>query len=161
VTAGNVRTTDMATGSVTTRPGDIGTVRFTGLSEDVKDIEIWLPHNEMTELVSLRTDAPTEPVPESGRMVWLHHGSSVSQGSNARLTLDIIRNVLSRIVIERSVDDPGPHYLDGRELYGEADLADLPLPDQLHPDAATHRLIGRRFAEREFVDGGPLAAVSR
>lgn len=286
VAAGNVRTTDMATGSVTTRAGDVGTVRFTGLSSNVKDIELWLPHNEMTELVSLRTDAPTEAARESGRMVWLHHGSSISQGSNAespsttwpalaaarggvqlislgfgggalldpfvaramrdaaadlisikiginlvntdlmrlralapamhgfldtvreghpgtpllvvspllcpihedtpgpaapdlidlsagkltfratgdpadrtRLTLDIIRKELSRIVIERSVDDPGLHYLDGRELYGEADLAELPLPDQLHPDAATHRLIGRRFVERAFVEGGPLAAV--
>jgi hypothetical protein len=29
------------------------------------------------------------------------------------------------------------HYLDGRDLYGQADAAELPLPDQLHPDAAT------------------------
>ena len=37
-------------------------------------------------------------------------------------------------------------HLDGRELYGEADAARLPLPDQLHPDAETHRMIGERFA---------------
>jgi phospholipase/lecithinase/hemolysin len=31
-------------------------------------------------------------------------------------------------------------------LYGPADEATHPLPDQLHPDTATHRLIGERFA---------------
>jgi hypothetical protein len=76
-----------------------------------------------------------------------------------RLTLDVIRNELSRIVLERSVEDPNLHYLDGRELYDEADFAELPLPDQLHPDAAAHRLIGERFAERAFAAGGPLAAA--
>ena len=30
---------------------------------------------------------------------------------------------------------PAPAYLDGRELYGEADHAELPQPDALHPDA--------------------------
>ena len=53
----------------------------------------------------------------------------------------------------RAENDPNLHYLDGRELYGEADLAELPLPDQLHPDAATHRLIGERFADLAFGEG--------
>ena len=30
-----------------------------------------------------------------------------------------------------------------------------PLPDQLHPDAATHRLIGERFAGTLRMLGGP------
>ncbi|MGQ4424554.1 lipase, partial [Streptomyces violaceoruber] len=46
------------------------------------------------------------------------------------------------------------YYLDGRELYGQADAADLPLPDDIHPDAATHRLIGERFAKLAFADRG-------
>jgi hypothetical protein len=33
--------------------------------------------------VALRTNAPIMPTPEGGRPVWLHHGSSISQGSNA------------------------------------------------------------------------------
>ena len=37
----------------------------------------------------------------------------------------------------RRADDVHLHYLDGRELYGEADAARLPLPDALHPDAET------------------------
>ena len=241
----------------------------------MKDVEIWLPHDETTELVALRTDAPVEPAPAGGRPVWLHHGSSISHGSNAaRPTGDlagarrrprrrrpgqprprrqraarpvhrrarmrdtpadlisvkiginlvntdlmrlraftaavhgfldtireghpttpllvvspllcpihedipgpsapdlaalaegrlasvppatravarreadarVVREELARIVAQRADDDPHLHYLDGRELYGEADHGRLPLPDALHPDAATHQLIGERFA---------------
>ncbi|EFE84370.1 predicted protein [Streptomyces albidoflavus] len=45
----------------------------------------------------------------------------------------------------------------GRELYGEADHAELPLPDELHPDAATHRRMGERFAALAFAPDGPFA----
>ena len=75
-----------------------------------------------------------------------------------RLTLTSIRAELARIVSLRAADDPHLHYLDGRELYGEADFAELPLPDQLHPDAATHLRIGERFAEWAFGVDGPFAA---
>ncbi|MFE3186580.1 GDSL-type esterase/lipase family protein [Streptomyces violascens] len=83
VAGGNTVTIDMSTGSITTAPGEVGTLRFAGLPDTVKNVEIWLPHNETTELVALRTDAPVEPVPDSGRKVWLHHGSSISHGSDA------------------------------------------------------------------------------
>ncbi|MFI6470815.1 GDSL-type esterase/lipase family protein [Streptomyces sp. NPDC050516] len=83
VAGGHTVTIDMTTGSVTNDPGPVGTLRFTELPADVKDVEIWLPYNERTELVALRTDAPVEPVPDSGRKVWLHHGSSISHGSDA------------------------------------------------------------------------------
>lgn len=284
---GNTLTIDMAAGSAEHRPGSVGTLRFTGLPERLKDIEIWLPHNETTELVALRTDAPVEPVPDRGRKVWLHHGSSISHGSDAaspsttwpalaaslggvdlinlgfggsalldpftaralrdtpadlisvktginvvnadlmrlrafgpavhgfldtvreghpttpllvvspilcpihedtpgpsapdfgamgegrlrfvamgdpaerasgKLTLGVIRDELARIVEQRAADDPHLYYLDGRDLYGEADFAELPLPDELHPDAATHRRIGERFAERAFAANGPFGA---
>ncbi len=284
-TGGNTLTVDMATGSAEHRPGPVATVRFTGLPDRVKDVEIWLPHNETTELVALRTDAAVEPAPGRGRRVWLHHGSSISHGSNAasptavwpalaaslggaelvnlglggsalldpftaramreapadlislkiginlvnadlmrlrafgpavhgfldtlreghpgtpllvvspilcpihedtpgpcafdpdslrtgelrfratgdpgeraagKLTLTVIREELERIVHQRAAEDPNLHYLDGRELYGEADNAELPLPDELHPDTATHRRIGERFAERVFGAGGPF-----
>ncbi|WP_329612907.1 GDSL-type esterase/lipase family protein [Streptomyces brevispora] len=287
VTGGNVLMVDMTTGSAEARPGPVGTVRFPGLPEGVKDVEIWLPYNETTELVALRTDAPVEPAPDRGRKVWLHHGSSISHGSDAasptttwpalaaslggvelinlglggsalldpftaramrdtsadlisvkiginlvntdlmrlraftpavhgfldtireghpttpllvvssvlcpihedtpgpsapdfsnlgegrlqfkaagdpaeraggKLTLNVIRDALSGLVEQRSADDPNLYYLDGRSLYGEKDFAELPLPDRIHPDAATHRRMGDRFAALAFAPGGPFSA---
>ncbi|MFF9809037.1 GDSL-type esterase/lipase family protein [Streptomyces coeruleorubidus] len=288
-TGGNVLTIDMATWEGEITRGPVGTVRFTGLPAREKDVEIWLPHNETTELVALRTDAPVQPVPDRGRRVWLHHGSSISHGSDAasptaiwpaiaaslggvelinlglggsamldpftaramrdtpaalisvkmginivngdvmrlrafgpavhgfldtireghpdtpllvvssvhcaihedtpgptapdlgglgegrlrfsamgdpaevaagKLTLAVIREELSRIVRQRAADDPNIHYLDGLDLYGESDAAELPLPDEVHPDAATHRHIGERFHELVFTAGGPFAPGS-
>ncbi|GAT80716.1 lipase [Streptomyces sp. F-3] len=288
VTGGNTLTVDMAAGTAEHRPGPVGTLRFTGLPGTLKDVEIWLPHNETTELVALRTDAPVEPVPDRGRRVWLHHGSSISHGSDAasptatwpalaaslagvdlinlglsgsalldpftaralrdtpadlislkiginlvntdlmrlrafapavhgfldlirekrpttpllvvsplycplhedtpgptvpdlaglgagrlrfrsagdpaeraagKLTLSVVREELARIVRQRAADDPHLHYLDGRDLYGEADHAELPLPDGLHPDTETHRRIGERFAARAFAPAGPFGAA--
>ncbi|MDV8071420.1 SGNH/GDSL hydrolase family protein [Rhodococcus sp. IEGM 1366] len=282
---GNTVTVDMATGATRMDVGPVSTVRFADLSDRLKEVEIWLPHNETTEIVGLRTDAVISPASDEGRRVWLHHGSSISHGSGAasptatwpvlaaslagvdlinlgmggsalldpftaramrdtsadlisvklginvvntdlmrlrafgptvhgfldtireghpstpllvvspiycpihedtpgpgafdfeaisrgelrfvatgdpaeraagKLTLRIIRDELSRIVAERAISDPNVHYLDGLELYGATDHADLPLPDQLHPDAATHRLIGDRFGGRAFGDGGPF-----
>jgi hypothetical protein len=71
-----------------------------------------------------------------------------------RLTLEVIRTELARVVEQRSATDPQLSYLDGRELYGVPDQAAHPLPDDLHPDAATHRLIGERFARRVLAGSG-------
>ncbi|MFJ8733944.1 GDSL-type esterase/lipase family protein [Streptomyces bauhiniae] len=290
VTGGDTLTIDMSTGAAELTPGPVGTARFTGLSAEDKTVEIWLPHNETTELVALRTDAPVAPVPASRRPVWLHHGSSISHGSDAasptgiwpavaaslagvelvnlglggsalldpftaralrdtpadlisvklginlvntdlmrlrafgpavhgfldtvreghpdtpllvvspllcpmhedtpgptmpdlaalsegrlafraagdpaeaaqgKLTLNAVREELARIVAQRSAEDPHLHLLDGRELYGEADFAELPLPDGLHPDGAAHRRIGERFAALAFAADGPLDPNAR
>ncbi|MFF2523308.1 GDSL-type esterase/lipase family protein [Streptomyces liangshanensis] len=284
VPGGNVRTiVDMVTQAAELTEGPPGTARFTGLPARDKHVEIWLPHTEITELIALRTDAPVEPAPDSGLNVWLHHGSSISHGSNAthptgvwpavaaslggvelvnlgfsgsalldpftarairdtpadlislkiginvvnadvmrlrafgpavdgfldtvreghpvtpllvvsavlcpvqedtpgplapdfdggtlrfratgdpaeraagRLTLNIIRAELARIVARRAADDPHLHYLDGRELYGEKDYAEFPLPDGVHPGPEGHRRIGENFARLAFGAGGPLA----
>ncbi|MEV7547160.1 GDSL-type esterase/lipase family protein [Streptomyces sp. NPDC089915] len=280
---GDTLVLDPATGRAEHRTGPPATLRFTGLPGRTKDVEIWLPHDETTELVALRTDAPVSPAPAGGRRVWAHHGSSISQGSGAthptgtwpalaaslggvelvnlglggsalldpftaralrdhpadlisvklginlvntdlmrvrafgpavhgfldtvreghpdtpllvvspilcpihedtpgptafdtaalaagrlrfratgdpaeraagKLTLTVIREELARIVRQRAQEDPHLYHLDGRELYGEADAAALPLPDALHPDAATHRLIGERFARLAFGADG-------
>ncbi|WP_306367467.1 GDSL-type esterase/lipase family protein [Nocardiopsis sp. CC223A] len=286
VDGGDTLVIDMTTGAVEHRPGPVGTVRFTGLPDRDKDVEIWLPHNEATTPVALRTDAPVAPAADRGRRVWLHHGSSISHGSDAasptaiwpavaaaragvdlvnlglsgnavvdpftartmrgvpadvisvklginvvnqdamrrrafgpavhgfldtvreghpdtpllvvspihcaiheevpgptqmdvsalaegrlsylaqgdaaeraagRLALTDIRRELARIVKERASRDPHLHYLDGLELYGEADAAELPMPDSLHPDTAAHRRIGERFADLVLGAGGPPA----
>ena len=73
----------MATGVARRDVGAACTSRFANLSEGAKDVELWLPHNETTELIALRANAPLEVAPPNGRPVWLHHGSSISHGSNA------------------------------------------------------------------------------
>jgi hypothetical protein len=280
VDGGNVMTINLATGAMHTEAGAPGTVRFAGLAPRAKQVEIWLPFNETTALVALRADAPITPLPATTRPVWLHHGSSISHGSDAasptaiwpaiaaaarnwdlvnlgfggsalldpfvarvmrdtpadcisvkmginlvnldvmrlralgpavhgfidtireghpdtpllivspilcpihedapgptmpdvgalregvlrfratgnpaervagKLTLNIIRAELARIVAQRAVTDPQLFHLDGRELFGAADAEAMPLPDNLHPGAEAHRLIGARFAERAFI----------
>ncbi|TAM16931.1 MAG: lipase [Rhodanobacter sp.] len=79
---GHTITMDFASGSVVKTVGPVATVRFDGLPDHHKTLEIWLPFNETIELAGLRTDAAIEPVAEK-RPRWLHHGSSISQGSNA------------------------------------------------------------------------------
>ncbi len=284
ITGGDEHVLDFS-GGAETRPGPTGTVRFVGLPDRDKLVELWLPWSETTHLVELRTDAPVVPA-RSDRPTWVHHGSSISQGSVAdspsttwpalaaqrggaelvnlglagsalldpfvartirdspadlvsvkvginianldlmrrrafgpavhgfldtirdghptapllvvspllcpiheetpgpgtfdvdalgdgevrflatgdpadvaagKLTLQVIRRELARIVAERAEGDPAIHHLDGLELYGEADHDALPLPDSLHPDGETQRLIGERFAAAVFGPGGAFA----
>jgi len=54
-------------------------------------------------------------------------------------------------------DDPNLAYLDGTSLYGEDDAVEHPLPDALHPDTETHKIIGTRFAQHAFSTGGSLS----
>lgn len=82
LTGGDAIEMDPRTGSRTFKPGASELVTITNLSAGQKTVEIWLPHNEQIDLIALRSDAPLRPAPPSGP-VWLHHGSSVSQGSNA------------------------------------------------------------------------------
>lgn len=288
-TGGNVLHVDMTSGQTQVERGAPGTLRFDGLPDRDKDVEVWLPFHERTEIVALRTDAPITPA-LGDRPVWLHHGSSISQGSNASspsttwpaaaaalggvevvnlglagsamldpftaramrdtqadvisvkiginlvnadvmrvrafgpavhgfldtirdghpeapllvvgplfcpiheiapgpstfdpaalsegvvrfiatgdpaaanrgsLTLTVIREQLAIVMAARTAEDPHLHYLDGHDLYGPSDAVDHPLPDNLHPDAATHLLIAERFARSAFSSDGPFALGSK
>jgi len=268
---GNVLDVDMMTGA-STFTGGRPTTLVIPLPDGETDVEVWLPHDEQTELIGLRADAPVAPVADE-RPRWVHHGSSVSHGSVAvhptepwpvvaaglagldlvnlgmggsalldpfvarmirdtpadvislkiginlvnqdlmrrralgpavhgwldtirdghpttpirlvspifcgihedvpgptgpdmqalaegrvafvatgdpeavargALTLGVVREVLAEVVERR--DEPHLSYVDGLALYGPTDAERLPLPDDLHPDSATHRLIGERFA---------------
>ena len=79
--------------------------------------------------------------------------------AGGKLALGVIRTALQEIVAQRAASDPQLHYLDGLALYGAGDHAALPLPDRLHPDAATHALIGDRFAAMAFGPGGAFAGT--
>jgi hypothetical protein len=73
---------DPRTGERTLVEGPSQTVHVSGLPPHDKVVELWMPHNEAIELVALRADAPVAP-DETDRPRWLHHGSSISHGSNA------------------------------------------------------------------------------
>ncbi len=283
---GKVLNIDMVSGASTLEAGAPQTLRFADLPPGAKTVEIWLPHDETTELVALHADAPILPLAPTGKRRWLHHGSSISQGSNAthptgiwpavaagragvdllnlgfggsalldpftartirdleadlisvkiginlvnldlmrlrafgpavhgfldtireghpstpllvmspifcpihettpgptmvdgkamsrgqlrfrttaseaevrqgKLTLAVIREQLKEIVGQRAQLDAAIQYLDGRELYGPEDNARLPLPDELHPDAQAHRLIGERFYEKVFASSNAFS----
>lgn len=106
------------------------------------------------------TPGPSVPDPESlatGQLRFRAGGDPEDRASG-KLTLNVVREELARITAERAADDPHLHHLDGRALYGEADAAELPLPDGLHPDAATHRRIGTRFADLAFSSAGAFSS---
>jgi hypothetical protein len=280
----------MTTGTTDVTPGEAVLIDFAPLPDHDKEVEVWLPWNERTELVALSTDAPVEPSWDRARPVWLHHGSSISHGSNAdgptstwpavtaslggadlvnlgfggsalldpfvarvirdaradlislkiginlvntdlmrlrafvpavhgfldtvreghphtpllvvspiacpihentpgptemdmtgvdagrlrfgasgdpaetaggKLTLEVIRAELARLVQQRAEDDPHLAYLDGRDLYGPVDAVERPLPDDLHPDAATQRDIGERFGRLLFQGEGFFSSIGR
>lgn len=72
---------------------------------------------------------------------------------HGRLTLEILRAELERIIDLRRQQDENLHFLSGLELYGAADAQTHPLPDGLHPDTAAHALIGERFAQQVLTAG--------
>jgi hypothetical protein len=275
---------DLATGQTDTQENLSGTVSFDGLGPGEKHLEIWLPHQEPIELMALRADASVIAAPPDHRRKWLHHGSSISQGSNAesptatwpalaaaaadvsltnlgfsggmmldsyvarairdmpadlisikvginivggdmmrrrifapavhgfldtvrdghpdtpllvigpiqcpihertpgpgapdfadgtvrfraggdpadvndgpigKLSLEVVRDELVRVVAQRSAD-ANLYLMDGLVLYGESDASLNPLPDRLHPDSSTHRLIAERFTQRAFGPAGPF-----
>lgn len=283
LSAGDYAEVDLQSGSSSFHAGRSHTTAFELETGREKLVEIWLAHNESLELCELRSDEPLV-ANESSQALWLHHGSSISHGSNAAapseiwpvvaarqagvslrnlglggsalvdpflarvmrdspadaisvklginvvnldlmrlrafvpavhgfldtirdghpetplllvspifcgihentpgpgafdpeslaagtvrfvatgnpadvsrgaLTLEVIRRELQTIVEQRA-GDQNLHYLDGTELYGEADAAVHPLADGLHPDTATHQLIGDRFAALAFGAGRPL-----
>jgi hypothetical protein len=79
---GDLIEVDLATGESAYRPGSPHTTTVSGLPSGHNTIEIWLPHNETVDLVELRADA-TITADTGQAPVWVHHGSSISHGSNA------------------------------------------------------------------------------
>lgn len=82
LSGGDLIEVDLQTGATDFRPGAAHTTTFGGLPASDKLVEIWLPHNESVDLIELHTDEPVAAVEPAGRL-WVHHGSSISHGSNA------------------------------------------------------------------------------
>lgn len=86
---------DLQTGASSTYKGGRHTTFVDGLGGGTKDVEFWLPHNEAINLVELRTDARV--VAKRNRLkLWVHHGSSISQGSNALGPTEVWPTVAAR-----------------------------------------------------------------
>lgn len=79
---GDVADMDPRTGQSTLTEGAAQTITVDRAGDHEKLVEIWLPHNETVELLALRADAPVAS-DDRVRRRWVHHGSSISQGSNA------------------------------------------------------------------------------
>ncbi|BEL03988.1 SGNH/GDSL hydrolase family protein [Actinoplanes sichuanensis] len=95
LTGGDRVEVDLGTGGTTFHAGSPHTTTVSGLSNGDHHVEIWLPHNESVELVDLRADATIEP-DEPVRPLWVHHGSSISHGSNAVAPSEIWPAVAAR-----------------------------------------------------------------
>ncbi|MEV4810941.1 GDSL-type esterase/lipase family protein [Micromonospora avicenniae] len=86
---------DLTSGQTALHAGEAHTTRVSDLPAGRHRIEVWLPHNETIELIELRADAPIEP--DDARMpLWVHHGSSISHGSNALAPSEIWPAVAAR-----------------------------------------------------------------
>ncbi|RFA07137.1 lipase [Subtercola boreus] len=83
LTQGDAFELDLRDGTSTFHPGVPHISAFRGLPSGDKEIEIWLPHNESLELISISVNAPVSPSEKPDARVWVHYGSSISQGSNA------------------------------------------------------------------------------
>jgi len=103
-------------------------------------------------------------------MVETHPGPTVPDGAGGfrivdggppelratDLTLQRIRTIVAEVVAGRQArGDDRLHHLDGLELFGPADVGDL--PDGLHPNGDGYLRMGERFAAHAFAPGGPFA----
>ena len=98
-------------------------------------------------------DHPGPTIPNTeGKFKIVERPPELLDGS---LSLSRIRKLLSDLVVSRN--DPHLAYLSGLELFNEHDAGDL--PDDLHPNPAGYRRMGKRFADRVFGDGGILQSI--
>ncbi|GHE77985.1 hypothetical protein GCM10017786_04430 [Amycolatopsis deserti] len=106
-------------------------------------------------MVGIAAPAPPErphPIPQQGGRTQPNHLYGANVPGVHRIPRRSARAAAGRPGPSPPCREIGP----AGELYGEADHAERPLPDGLHPDAATHRRMGERFAELAFT--GPFAA---
>lgn len=95
---------------------------------------------------------PTLPDAD-GRFVTFDGADELRSGC---LTLTWIRKILKKIVAQRGeAGDQHLHYLDGLQLFGANDTADL--PDDLHPNGAGYQRMGQRFHALACTGHGPFA----
>jgi hypothetical protein len=96
------------------------------------------------------------PGPTDSSTGTIRSAASPVARDQGALTLTMIRSIIESVVkARRDAGDANLHYLDGRELFDDSDLDDL--PDGLHPNGDGYIRMGERFAARAFADGGVFA----
>jgi lysophospholipase L1-like esterase len=68
--------------------GEIDILEFSGLGDDQKNIEIWLPTSAIVEIAEVGASSEIISTPEDSRKRWLHYGSSISQCIEADRPMD-------------------------------------------------------------------------
>jgi lysophospholipase L1-like esterase len=68
---------------IRTIPAGPTVVRFDELPEGEKEVELWLPHAAVCDLISLTSDGELRAPEPSRAPRWVHYGSSISQSANA------------------------------------------------------------------------------
>ncbi len=97
---------------------------------------------------------PTVP-DEHGKFVTIKGFDEIREGC---MSLTRVREIITEVVAKRQEAGDGQlHYVDGLELFGEADAGDL--PDDLHPNPAGYVRMGERFTER--ILGSLASGVER
>ena len=86
------------------------------------------------------TPGPTFPN-AAGKFVTFPGNDALRVGC---MSLRRVREIISEVVATRAKQDPNLRYLNGLELFGEADAGDL--PDDLHPSPEGYARMGERFA---------------
>src|SRR4051794_6279747 len=88
---------DLATLDLSVRTSPAGTVRFDGLADGMKTVELWLPQSAASELRALRVPdgARIEPIPHT-QPRWVHYGSSISHCIEAHGPSDVWPAVAAR-----------------------------------------------------------------
>jgi hypothetical protein len=70
-----------------------------------------------------------------------------------------MRSELQRVVtLLQERGDANLHYVDGQQLFGQAEMDAGMAPDKLHPNGDGYELMGRRFADIGFGPSGVLLA---
>ena len=95
LTGGDSIVVDLQTGQMTAETGPSHVLTISDLEPQRKTVEIWLPHNEGIELIELRSDQPLA-AEATERPRWIHHGSSISQGSNAAAPSETWPTIVAR-----------------------------------------------------------------
>ncbi|HIG43509.1 MAG: GDSL-type esterase/lipase family protein [bacterium] len=89
-------------------------------------------------------DHPGPTIPDdNGKFIVVPGHREIREGS---LTLSRVRQLIREVVEIR--DDENLYYVDGLDLFAEADASDL--PDDLHPNPGGYVRMGQRYAEKHL-----------